>query len=52
MAEFITLDENVLALMLENMSYKDIRMWCDSDPAFRELCKDEESVIGKVSFRT
>jgi len=59
---FLTLDEELLVIMLENMSFSEIMNWCNSHPRFKNLCthsslvteilakKGKEEIVASVSF--
>ncbi len=60
----LSLDAELLAIMLENMSFGEIQEWCNTHPRFKELChgsasilplierKSREEIAGTVMFYT
>ncbi len=51
MTSLLELDDEMLAIMLETMSYSQILKWCNSDPIFKRLCENEERLIGQLLQR-
>ena len=47
----LTLDEELLGLILENMTHDQILDWCNSHSQFSALCKDPSSIVGPILLR-
>lgn len=46
MTSLVSLDEELLIQMLNQMTYNEILTWCNVSSRFRELCSDPTSIVG------